>query len=54
MNPPPQVKILIVVPGAFHPMSALSSGLIHLWKDPFAGMGGVPLGHAKERLGEGS
>ena len=40
-NPPPQVKILTVVPGAFYPMLALSSELIHLWKDPFAGMSGV-------------
>ena len=53
-NPPPQVKILTVVPGAIYPVSALRSKLIHLWKVPFAGTGGVLLGHAEERLARGS
>ena len=53
MNPP-QVKISTVVPGAFYPVPVLSNGLIRLWKDPFAGTGGVLLGRAEERLAEGS
>jgi len=53
-NPPPQVKIWTVVPSAFYPMLTLSSGLIRLWKDPFAGMGDVLLEHAEERLAKGS
>ena len=53
-NPPPQVKISTVVPGAFYPVSVLSSKLIHLWKDPFAGTGDVLLGLAEERLANGS
>ena len=47
-NPPPQVKISIVVHDAFYPVSVLSSELIHLWKDPFIGTSGVLLGHAEE------
>ena len=47
-NPPPQVKISTVVPGAFYPVPTLSSRLVHLWKDPFAGTGGVLLGRAEE------
>ena len=35
-------------------MLTLSSGLIRLWKDPFAGMGDVLLEHAEERLAKGS
>ena len=50
MNPPPQVKISTVVPGAFYPVPTPSCELIHLWKDPFVGMGGVLLGCAEERL----
>ena len=47
-NPPPQVKISTVVPGAFYPLSVPSSKLIRLWKDPFIGMGSVLLGRAEE------
>ena len=55
MNPPPQVKILTFVRGALYPMLGQpSSGLICLWKDPLAGMGGVLLEHAEERLARGS
>ena len=53
-NPPPQVKISTVVPGAFYPVPALNSGLIHLWKDPLVGTGGVLLGRAEGRLAKGS
>ena len=53
-NSPPQVKISTVVSSAFYPMSALSSGLIRLWKDALAGTGGVLLGRAEERLAKGS
>ena len=49
-NPPPQVKILTVVRGAFYPMPVPSNGLIHLWKDPSVGMGSLLLERAKERL----
>ena len=49
INSPSQIKISTVVPGAFYPMPALSSGLIRLWKDPLVGMGGVLLGRAEER-----
>ena len=48
MNSPPQVKILTIVPGAFYPMPALSSGIIHLWTNQLAGMGGVLLERAEE------
>ena len=41
MNPPPQVKISIVVPDAFYPVPVPSSELIHLWKDSFVGTSGV-------------
>ena len=54
MNPPSQVKISTVVPGASYPVPVPSIGLICLWKDPFAGTGGVLLGHAEERLAKGS
>ena len=54
MNPPPQVKISTVVLDAFYPVPVPSSKLIHLWKDPFVGTAGVLLGHAEERLAEGS
>ena len=53
-NPPPQVKISTVVPGAFYLVPAPSSGLIRLWKDPFAGTGGVLLGRAEGRLAKSS
>ena len=53
-NPPPQVKISTVVPGAFYTVPASSSGLIRLWKDSFVGMGGVLLRHVEERLAKGS
>ena len=47
-NPPPQVKISTIVPDAFYPILVLSSELIHLWKDSFAGTSGVLLGRAEE------
>ena len=47
-NSPPQVKILTVVPGAFYPVAAPSSGLIRLWKDPFVGTSGILLWSAEE------
>ena len=53
-NPSPQVKISTVVPGAFYPVPALNSGLIHLWKDPLVGTGSVLLGRAEGRLAKGS
>ena len=53
-NPPPQVKISTIVRDAFYLVLVPSSELIHLWKDPFIGMSGVLLGHAEERLAEGS
>ena len=54
MNPPPQVRISTIVLGAFYPMLAPSSGLICLWKDTFAGAGGVLLRCAEERLAKSS
>ena len=53
-NPPPQVKISTIVPGVFYPMPVSSSGLIHLWKDPFIGTGDILLKRAEERLAKGS
>jgi len=53
-NPPPQVKISTVAPGAFYPIPAPSSGLIRLWKDPFVGICGILLKHVVERLAKGS
>ena len=53
-NSPPQVKISTIVLGSFYLVSAMSSGLIRLWKDPFVGTGGVLLEHAEEPLAKGS
>ena len=53
-NPPPQVKISIVVRDGFYPVSVPSSELIHMWKDPFTGASCVLLGHAEERLAKGN
>ena len=53
-NSRPQVKISTVVPSAFCPVPAPSSGLIRLWKDPLVGTGGVLLRHDKDQLAKGS
>ena len=53
-NPPPQVKISTIVPGAFYSVPTRSNGLICLWKDPLAGTSDVLLGRAEERLAKSS